>query len=90
MEVPGLGVAFELLLPVTAIATAKPDPSHVCDLHHSSRQCWTLNPLSEARDPAFILMDNSWVLNLLSHGGELPHNLHFLKDYLAILCKYTQ
>ena len=27
-----------------------PDQSHVCNLHHSSRQCWILNPLSEARD----------------------------------------
>ena len=23
---------------------------HICDLHHRSRQCQTLNPLSEARD----------------------------------------
>ena len=26
------------------------DPSHICDLHHSSRQRWVLNPLSAARD----------------------------------------
>ena len=32
------------------IATATQDPSHVCDLYHSSRQCWIINPLSEARD----------------------------------------
>ena len=30
--------------------TATPDPSRVCDLHHSSGQCQILNPLSEARD----------------------------------------
>ena len=38
MEVPRLGVEFELqpLAYITAIAT--PDPSLVCDLHHSSRQ----------------------------------------------------
>ena len=36
-------------------ATAMPDPSCVCDLHHSSRQCWILNPLSEARDRTRIL-----------------------------------
>ena len=40
-----------------------PDPSHVCDLHHSSRQRWILNPLSEARDRARIFMDTSQ-----SHG----------------------
>ena len=31
-------------------ATAMRDPSRICDLHHSSEQCWILNPLSEARD----------------------------------------
>ena len=31
-------------------ATATPDLSRVCDLHHSSRQHWILNPLiSDAR-----------------------------------------
>ena len=33
------------------------DPRHICDLHHSLRQQWILNPLSEARDPTHILMD---------------------------------
>ena len=28
-----------------------------CDLHHSSQQCWILNPLSEARDGTCVLMD---------------------------------
>ena len=31
-------------------ATATPDPSHVCDLYHSSWQSQILNPMSEARD----------------------------------------
>ena len=31
-------------------ATATPDPSHVCNLHHSSWQQWILTSLSEARD----------------------------------------
>ena len=35
------------------------DPSLVCDLHHSSRQCWILNPLSEARDWTCIFTDSS-------------------------------
>ena len=38
-----------------------PDPSHVCDLHHSLRQCWILNTLSEARDRTCILMDSSQI-----------------------------
>ena len=30
-------------------------------LHHSSLQCWILNPMSEARNETQVLMDNSWV-----------------------------
>ena len=43
---------------------SKPHP----DLHCSLWQCWILNPMSEARDGTRILMDTSWVLNLLSHN----------------------
>ena len=39
-------------------ATAMPDPSRLCDLHHSSWQCWILDPLSKARG-----------LNLQPHGS---------------------
>ena len=44
-----------------ATATATPDPSRICDLHHSSQQHWILNPLSEARDPICGLMDTSQI-----------------------------
>ena len=50
MEVPRLGVQSELQLPAYTTATATPDLSRVCDLHHSSWQCRILNPLNEARD----------------------------------------
>ena len=50
MEVPRLGVELKLHLPSYTIATAMPDPIHVCDLPHRSQQCWILNPLSKARD----------------------------------------
>ena len=50
MEVPKLGFESELQMPAYATATAAPDLSHICDLHHSSWQCRILNPLSEARD----------------------------------------
>ena len=50
MEVPRLEVQSELKLLAYTTATATPDPSHVCDLRHSSQQRWILNPLSEARD----------------------------------------
>ena len=56
MEVPRLGVELEQYLPAYTIASAMPDPSHVCDLHHSSQQFQILNPLREARDQTQVLM----------------------------------
>ena len=50
IEVPKLGVELELQPPAYIRATATPDPSRLCDLHYSSRQCQIFNPLSEARD----------------------------------------
>ena len=61
MEVLRLGVKSELQLPAYTTATGRPDPRHVFDLHHSSWQCWILNPLSQARDCACVLMNTSWV-----------------------------
>ena len=61
MEVPRLGVKLELQLPACTTATAMQDPSHVCDLHHSSQPCWILNPLSKARDQTRALMAPCWV-----------------------------
>jgi len=69
MEVPRLGGEWELELPAYTTATATPDPSQVCDPHHSSRQCRILNPLSETRDWTHILMDTSRVRNLRNHKG---------------------
>ena len=57
MEVPRLGVKLELQLPAYAIATATPDLSLICNLHHSLWQCWILNPLSGAGDWTLILTD---------------------------------
>ena len=59
MEVPRLGVELGLRLLAYTIATAKQNPSHVCNLHHSSWQHWIVNPLSGNRDPTCVLMDTS-------------------------------
>ena len=58
MEIPRLGVELELQLLAykTAMATSTVDPSHICDLDHSSQQHWILNRLSEARDQTCILI----------------------------------
>ena len=53
---PGGGVKSELQLTAYTTATARQDPSHICDLRHSSRQCWILYPLSETRDQTRNLM----------------------------------
>ena len=50
MEVPSLGVEWELQSPAYPIAPATQDLSRVYYLNHSSNQCQILNLLNEARD----------------------------------------
>ena len=50
MEVPRLRVELEPQPPAYTTARALPDPSRICDLHHSSRQGQIPDPLSKARD----------------------------------------
>ena len=57
MEVPRLETQLEPQLLAYTTALATPDLSHICNLHHSLRQCQILNPLSEARDRTCVLMD---------------------------------
>ena len=61
MEIPRLGVESKLQLPAYTIAIATPDPSRICNLHHSSWQHQMLNPLNEARDRTCNLMVPSWI-----------------------------
>ena len=61
MEIPMLGAESQLLLLAYTTATATPDLSYVCDLHCSSKQCWILNPLIEARDGIHVLTDTRWI-----------------------------
>ena len=43
-------------------------------------QCQILKPLREARDRTHILMDTSWILNLLSYSGNSPDGVFVLLD----------
>ena len=61
MEVPRLGAEWELQLLACATAIAAWDLSCICDLHHSSRQRWILNPLSQARDGTRDIMITTWI-----------------------------
>ena len=61
-----------------------PDPSRMFDLHHSSQQCRTLNPLSEARDQTCILMDTRqicfhWVM---TQTPVLVFNWHYSRRWI--------
>ena len=84
MEVPRLGVEWELQLPAYTTATAMQDPSWVCNLHHSC----ILNPLSKARGPPGLLMDTRRVLNPLSPNGN--SSLSFLTTWeISALCSVS-
>ena len=52
---------------IGAAVLATPNLGQVCDVSHSLQQRQILNPVSGARDPTHILMDNSGVLNPLTH-----------------------
>ena len=56
MEIPRLGVESELQPPAYARATATPDLSRICNLHHNSWQRRILHPLSKAGDQTHNLM----------------------------------
>ena len=73
--VPRLWVKSETEPPAYTIATAMPDPSRVCDLHHSSPQHRILTPWSEARDRTHILMDASHSFPLC-HDWNSMDNVH--------------
>ena len=71
MGVPRPGVQSERQLPAYTTAAATQDPSHICNLHHSSWQRQILNPLSRAWDQTCVLMDASRVYYQCT-TGELP------------------
>ena len=72
MEVPRLGVQSELQLLAYIRATAMWEPSPICDLYHSSRQCWILNPLNETRDRTYNLIVPSQICFCCASTGTPP------------------
>ena len=82
MDIPRLGVKSELELWAYAAVTATSNPSHVCNLYHSSWICWILNPLSEAKDQIHLLMDTSQIrfpCATVGTPGTLISNLILIK-----------
>ena len=75
MEVPKLVIDLELQLPAYATATATLDLSHVCNLFHSSQQCWILNALRKARDQTCNLMVPSWICFCCTMTGTPKNSL---------------
>ena len=66
---------------VATTATAAPDPSLVCDLHHSAQQCSILYPWSEARDQTCVPMDASQIrFYWATTGTSIPLFLELFED----------
>ena len=76
MEVSKVGVDLEPQLPSYTTATEIPDPSCICNLHHRSQQRWILNPLSEARDRTYVLMDTKQIRFCWAATGT-PFSIYF-------------
>ena len=75
LEIPRLQVQLELQLLAYATVTATSDPSHICNLHHSSPQCWILNPLSKAKNQTLNLVVLSGICFCCATKGTLLHQV---------------
>ena len=69
----------------TAAAKATATPSHTCNLHHSLRQCWNCQLLSQARGSTCVLRDHVNFLTTLATRGS-PTLYSF---YLAPISGWT-
>ena len=74
------GVESELQFLAYATAAAMPDLSHICNLHHSSWQCWVLNPLSKTRDGTCVLHGCQSDSFSLSHDGNSMNRIYSDED----------
>ena len=80
MEVPKLGVELKRQLPTYTTATALWNPSCICNLHHSSWQCWIPDPLSGARDQTCVLMDTSWICFCCATTGTPTREVYSVEE----------
>ena len=78
MDVPRLGVNWELQLPAYTTATATPDASHIYDLRCSLQQRSILNPPSETKDRTTYSQRLHHVLNLVSHSRNSEYSGVFI------------
>ena len=85
MEVPRLWVKLELQMPAYATATVTRDPSHICNLHHSSWQHWIPNPqVRPGIEPA-----SSWIrFRFLIHSATTgtPFLFYFYWSIVDLQC----
>ena len=82
-----VGVESELWLLTSATAKATRDPSHICNLYHSSWQRQILNPLSEARDRTCILIGASWIHFLWATMGTPLFTLDMIPSLPSKSCR---
>ena len=83
-EISRLGVESELQLLVCSTVTATRDLRLICDLHHSSQQCWILSPLSKTKHQTWILVDTTRVVYFWAAIGGPPFS--FFDEYLGSFC----
>ena len=80
VDVSRLGVTLNLLLPAYARVTGTRDPSYICDLQHSSRQCrclthWAKPGIKPASSQILVGVINRWAQR------ELPAFSFFLSFF---------
>ena len=83
MEIPRISVESEPWPLASVTATATQDLSSICDLHHSSRQPWILNPLRRARDWTCFPVDPCRVRYHWATTGT-PKLVAFLDCFLSL------
>ena len=86
MNVPRLGVESELQPLAYTTTTATPDPSHICDLYHSPRQCWIGTHWARPGiEPA-----SSWILAGVVTTQLQQASIFFILEWALVVCVYQE